>query len=263
MTKTNPLKWCHFESETIQLCVRWYLRYSLSYQDLKEIMQKRGLSVVHTTIYPRGQRYAPKLDEHCRAHLKPTNDSYRVDETYVKVKERWKYLYREVDSEGYTIDFLLCAERDAKAAKRFFCKALMATYTPSPKVINVDGNLAYPSAFEELKDEEILPEIHTLRSRKYLNNIIEQHHRFIKRRVKPGLRFWSFQTAWRDEHDSQGTTPRSSQGRHCLPKLDDCPGVRVGCSNTLSPVPFFCIHVKFATELLLGISKLSTENLPI
>lgn len=102
-----------------------------------------------------------------------------------------------MDSAGNTIDFLLCAKRDSNAAKRFFCKALKATHTPSPRVLNVDGNPAYPSAFEELKDEEILPETSMLRSCKYLNNIVEQDHRFIKRRVKPGLGFWSFQTAWR------------------------------------------------------------------
>ena len=94
MTKTNPFKWRHFESEIILLCVRWYLRYSLSYRDLEEMMQERGLSVDHTTIYRWVQRYAPELDKRCRAHLKPTNDSYRVDETYIKIKGQWKYLYR-------------------------------------------------------------------------------------------------------------------------------------------------------------------------
>ncbi len=197
MTKTNPFKWRHFESEIILLCVRWYLRYSLSYRDLEEMMQERGLSVDHTTIYRWVQRYAPELDKRCRSHLKPTNDSYRVDETYIKIKGQWKYLYRAVDSEGNTIDFLLRAKRDAKAAERFFRKALKASHTPSPRVINVDGNSAYSSAFEELKHEKVLPESCTLRSCKYLNNIIEQDHRFIKRRVKPGLGFWSFQTAWR------------------------------------------------------------------
>ena len=83
MTKTNPLKWRHFESEIILLCVRWDLRYSLSYRDLEEMMQERGLSVDHTTIYRWVQRYAPELDKRCRTHLKPTNDSYRVDETYI------------------------------------------------------------------------------------------------------------------------------------------------------------------------------------
>ncbi len=143
-------------------------------------MQERGLSVDHTTIYRWVQRYAPELDKRCRrVHLKPTNDSYRVDETYVKVRGQWKYLYRAVDSSGNTVDFLLCAKRDSKAAKRFFCKALKSTHTPSPRVINVDGNSAYSSAFEELKDEEVLAETCTLRSCKYLNNIIEQDHRFI------------------------------------------------------------------------------------
>ncbi len=116
---------------------------------------------------------------------------------YIKVKGQWKYLYRAVDSSSNTIEFLLCAKRDSKAAKRFFCKALKSTHTPSLRVIDVDGNSAYSSAFEELKEEELLPQSCTLRSCKYLNNLIEQDHRFIKPRVKPGLGFWSFNTAWR------------------------------------------------------------------
>ena len=96
-----------------------------------------------------------------------------------KVKGQWRYLYRAVDSSGNTIEFLLRANRDTKAAKRFFRKTLKASHTSEPRVINVDGNPAYSSAFEELEDEEILPETCTLRSCNYLNNIIEQDHRFI------------------------------------------------------------------------------------
>ena len=98
MSNQSPFKWRHFESEIILLCVRWYLRYSLSYRDLEEMMAERGLSVDHTTIYCWVQRYAPELDKRCRPHLKATTDSWRVDETYVKVKKVWMYLYRAVDS---------------------------------------------------------------------------------------------------------------------------------------------------------------------
>ncbi|GHO60461.1 hypothetical protein KSB_89360 [Ktedonobacter robiniae] len=89
MTAQHPFKWRHFQSDIILLCVRWYLRYALSYRDLEEMMAGRGLSVDHTTIYHWVQRYAPELNKRCQPHLKPSNDSWRVDETYIKVKKEW------------------------------------------------------------------------------------------------------------------------------------------------------------------------------
>jgi IS6 family transposase len=100
MSKASPFKWRHFQSDLILLCVRWYLRYSLSYRDLEEMMTERGLSVDHTTIYRWVQHYAPELDRRCRPHLNATTDSWRVDETYVKVKGSWTYLSRAVDKDG-------------------------------------------------------------------------------------------------------------------------------------------------------------------
>lgn len=196
MSPTHPFKWRHFEAEIILLCVRWYLRYALSYRDLEEMMQERGLAVDHSTICRWVLRYAPDLDRRCRPHLKPTTDSWRVDETYIRVKGQWKYLYRAVDSQGNTLDFLLRARRNAQAAERFFRKTLGASHTTAPRAITVDKNAAYPSAVEALKQAEQLPAHTLLRQVKYLNNIIEQDHRFIKRRVKPGLGFASFRTAW-------------------------------------------------------------------
>jgi transposase, IS6 family len=177
--------------------VRWYLRYAISYRDLEEMMSERGLSVDHTTIYRWVQAYASELEKRIRPHLRLTNDSYRVDETYVKIKGKWKYLYRAVDSTGQTIDFMLSAKRDARTAKRFFRKMIKAASHSSPRVINVDKNPAYPPAVEQLKEEGTLPNRTQLRQCKYLNNIIEQDHRFIKRRVNPGLGFFSFNTARR------------------------------------------------------------------
>jgi IS6 family transposase len=177
--------------------VRWYLRYALSYRDLEEMMEERGLAIDHTTIYRWVQRYAPELEKRCRPHLRSTNDSYRVDETYVKIKGKWSYLYRAVDSTGQTIDFMLSARRDARAAKRFFRKMLKAPKHQSPRVINVDRSKAYPPAVEELKKEGVFPVTSQLRQCRYLNNLIEQDHRFIKRRVNPGLGFSSFNTARR------------------------------------------------------------------
>jgi transposase, IS6 family len=143
------------------------------------------------------QRYAPELEKRCRSHLKATNDSWRVDETYVKVKKVWMYLYRAVDSQGNTLEFLLSSTRDTQAAKRFFAKALAAPRTSTSRVITVNKNPTYPKAFKELKAEGILPEACELRQSKYLNNLVEQDHRFIKRLVKLGMGFFSSETAWR------------------------------------------------------------------
>ncbi len=102
MDQQNPFKWRHFEAEIILLYLRWYVRYSLSYRDLEKMMRERGLSVDHTTIYRWVQSYAPELEKRCRPHLTMTTDSWRVDETYVKVKKVWMYLYRAVDSASAT-----------------------------------------------------------------------------------------------------------------------------------------------------------------
>jgi len=143
------------------------------------------------------QEYGPELDQRCRPHLSPTNDSWRVDETYIEVKGKQKYLYRAVDSVGNTLDFLLTARRDADAAKRFFRKTLKALHTQTPRVITVDKNAAYPKAINELKTNKELPKKVKLRQKKYLNNIVEQDHRGIKQLVKPGMGFGSFNTARR------------------------------------------------------------------
>jgi transposase-like protein len=198
MRSDSPFKWRrHFEGQIILLCVRWYLRYCLSYRDLKEMMAERGLNLDHTTIYRWVQQYAPDLEQRCRPHLKQTNDSWRVDETYIKVKGQWMYLYRAVDSASNNLEFLLSHTRDTLAAKRFFRKALGAPHIMTPWVINVDQNPAYPKAVAELKAGGQLPQGCQLRPVKYLNNLIEQNHRFIKRLVRAGLGFFSFLTAWR------------------------------------------------------------------
>ena len=197
MISASPFKWRHFEGQIILLCVRWYLRYCLSYRDLEEIMAERGLGIDHTTIYRWVQRYPPELEKRCKPHLKQTTDSWRVDETYFKVKGQWLYLYRAVDSAGNTLEFLLSQIRDTQAAKRFLARALDASHTTTPRVINVDRNPAYPKAVDELKAEGQLPQGCQLRPVKYLNNLIEQDHRFIKRLLKAGLGFFSFSTAWR------------------------------------------------------------------
>ncbi len=111
-------------------------------------MLEWGLTVDHTTVYRWVQAYAPELDQRCRPHLRPTNDSWRVDETYIEVQGEWKYLYRAVDSLGFTLDFMLSAKRDARASVRFFRKAINAEHNQEPRVINVYKNAAYPPAID-------------------------------------------------------------------------------------------------------------------
>lgn len=195
MFTCSLFKWRHFLPEVILLNVRWYCRYALSYRNLEEMMRERGIEVDHSTLNRWVLKYAPELEKRIRPYLQTTNDSWRVDETYIKVKGTWKYLYRAVDSAGNTLDFMLSAKRDGKAAERFFRKVLKAGHTPSPRVITVDKNAAYPKAMETLKGDETLSETTELRQKKYLNNIIEQDHRPMKRLVNAGMGFKSFNTA--------------------------------------------------------------------
>jgi transposase-like protein len=195
MEKENLFKWKHYQPDIILLTVRWYLRYNLSFRNVVEMMEELGLSMAHTTIMRWVHQYGPELDERVRRHLKTTNHSWRVDETYIKVKGQWMYLYRAVDSEGSTIDFYLSETRDTKAAKRFFKKALRSFHVSKPRVITVDKNPAYPIAIEQLKKEKSIPDGMQLRQQKYLNNIVEQDHRFIKKRVRSMLGLKSLRTA--------------------------------------------------------------------
>lgn len=195
MSMNSLFKWRHYQPEIILLCVRWYLKYPLSYRQLEEMMNERGLGVDHTTIYRWVQKYSPELEKRVKPHLSRIGKSWRVDETYIKVKGKWKYLYRAIDSKGNTIDFMLSARRNRSAAYRFFKKILKKQ--DSPQVINTDKNPAYPIAVKQLKSEKLLQQATILRRDKYLNNIIEQDHRFIKKRIKPMLNFKSFQTARR------------------------------------------------------------------
>jgi IS6 family transposase len=187
----------HFADEIIALCVRWYLRFSLSYRDLEELMAERNLSVDHTTVWRWVQRYAPELNRRVRRELKRTGTSWRVDETYVRVAGRWVYLFRAVDSGGATLDFYLSENRDAAAAKQFFGKVLAATNRPRPRVINVDGNPSYPNVVNRLKQEGRLGRRCRCRTCPYLNNIIEQDHRSVKRRINAKQGFRSLEGARR------------------------------------------------------------------
>jgi transposase-like protein len=191
----NSFHWKHYEGEIILLNVRWYSSYDLSYRDLVEMMGERCLNLAHTTIMRWVHQYAPEIDKKIRPYLKRTGKSWRVDETYIKVKGKWTYLYRAVDKEGNTLDFVLRAKRDAKAASRFFKKTLKANHTQTPRVINVDKNPALSCAIDNLKNDDFLPTKTVFRQVKFLNNIVEQDHRFIKKITKPALGFQSCRTA--------------------------------------------------------------------
>jgi transposase, IS6 family len=197
ITPNNPFKGRQHPGEVIILGVRWYLRYPLSYEHVAELLAERGAEVDASCIWRWVQAYAPELNKRCRPHLKPTNKSYRIDETYIKVKGEDKYLYRALDSSGQTIDFLLTAKRDTAAAKRFLRKAIDASGNPMPRVMNVDKNPAYPAAVEALKADGSLPVRVALRQCKYLNNLIEQDHRTVKKRVWLAKGYGSFRSAWR------------------------------------------------------------------
>lgn len=160
-------------------------------------MRERGLDVDHSTVFRWVQRYAPEFNKRIRQHLKMSGTSYRVDETYIKVGKSCKYLYRAVDKEGQTIEFMLSAKRDVSAAQRFFKRMVRAEHRRLTFAISVDKNAAYPEAFTTSQAERIVPQDCKLRRVKYLNNVIEQDHRFIKKKVRASQCFKHFHTAER------------------------------------------------------------------
>jgi transposase, IS6 family len=193
--KKKPFKGRQFTAEVILWAVRWYLQFPLSYRDLERMLSDRGVQVDHTTLFRWIQAYAQELDKRVRPQLRMTNGSWRVDETSIRVKGEWLYLYRAVDAAGQTIDFLLSVKRDATAAKRFSRKALKQSHTVSPRTITVDKNAAYPVATKAMKRAGELWRFAKLRQVKFLNNIVKLDHRRIKRLVRPGLGFKSFVSA--------------------------------------------------------------------
>ena len=191
---SNPspvlFKRCHFDQEIILLCVRWYLTYKLSYRDLQAILAERDIDLAHTTIMRWVQRYVPQFTKQWQRYARPVGGSWRIDETYIKIKGNWAYLYRGVDKDGQTIDFFLSARRDIAAAKRFLQQAIEKCGVPQK--ITLDGYAASHVAVGELQEEGNLPAKLLVRTNRYLNNVIEQDHRRVKQRVRPMLGFKCF-----------------------------------------------------------------------
>jgi transposase-like protein len=183
----------HFQKDMILQSIRWYLAYSLSYRDIQELMQERGFSVDHSTINRWVIHYSPQLEAAFRRKKKRSGNRWRIDESYIKVKGQWKYYYRAVDKQGNTLDFLLSATRDTRAALRFLRKALKENGKPS--LVNIDQSGANHAGLKQLnRDNKTRIKI---RQCKYLNNILEQDHRRIKRLTRPMLGFKNFHAAQR------------------------------------------------------------------
>lgn len=183
----------HYPVDIIAQYVCWYLAYSLSLRNLEEIMAERGIAVDHSTLHHWVIRLAPLLDKVFHRHERTVGRRWRMDETYIKIKGQWRYLYRAVDSNGQTIDFLLTAKRDAVAALRFFRKAIRQH--GEPEVVTIDKSGANTAALATLNAGKPAKEIITVRQSLYLNNLVEQDHRNIKCRTRPMLGFKSFRRA--------------------------------------------------------------------
>lgn len=187
----KALKRLHYPLEVILLCVRWYAAYPLSLRHLEEMMAERGVAVDHATVHRWALKLLPVLSKVFRARKRTVGKSWRMDETYIKVNGCWKYLYRAVDKLGQTVDFLLTAKRDLAAARRFFERAIDGNGVPEK--ITIDKSGANTAAVQSLINDSGLSI--ELRQCKYLNNIVEQDHRAIKRRTRPMLGFKEFRSA--------------------------------------------------------------------
>jgi len=183
-----------FCAEVIELYVRWYLTYRLSYRDLSAMMQERDVAVSHTTIMRWVQHHVPEFERRWARFARPINSSWRMDETAVSVRGRWNYLYRAVDRDGKSVHSLLSADRSIDSAQEFFRQAVKVTES-WPQKINLDGNAASHRGLRLLRAEDPRWQLVTVRSRRYLNNIVEQDHRAVKRRCAPMLGLKSFRTA--------------------------------------------------------------------
>jgi putative transposase len=196
MTTLNPavarvLKRLHYPLDVILMCVRWYVACPLSLRHIEEMVAERGICVDHSTVHRRALKLLPVLEKALRRRRRPVGKSWRMDETYIRVKGEWRYLYRAVDKDGNTIDFLLRAHRDKAAARRYFEKSIGQNGVP--ETVTIDKSGANLAALEAINDDRETPI--KIRQSKYLNNLVEQDHRAIKRRTRTMLGFKTFRCA--------------------------------------------------------------------
>src|SRR5271166_5044431 len=221
-------KWRQFEPEVILLAVGWYLRFSLSYRDVEELLAERGLHADHVTVWRWVQRYARRWNYVCAVvSNRPATVGGSTRPTSGSRVSGCIYTALWTDSTGATIDFLLWAKRDAAAAERFLAKALSGATHPAPRVINTDKHAGYPPAIVQLKSEAALERNCRHRPVQYLNNVLEQDHRAIKRRINASQHFRSFWGAWR--------TIAGYEAIHMIRKRQACEGAPgwEGCSDAL------------------------------
>lgn len=189
-------KGVQFPRSVILYAVFFYVRYAVSYRDLEEIMEERGVIVDHATLNRWVVKFAPLIAASAQSRKRPTAKSWRMDETYIKVKGKWTYLYRAVDRDGQTLDFMLSERRDLASARRFFRRAMAANGGPDRVVIDKSGaNLAGLQAVNVILKFTGYGRTVEILQVKYLNNILEQDHRFIKRITRPMMGFKAFHSA--------------------------------------------------------------------
>jgi transposase-like protein len=184
-----------FSAETIELCVRWYITYRLSYRNLAAMMAERDVIVSHTTILRWVLRYVPEYERRWARFAQPPGSSWRMDETAVNVRGGRHYLYRAVDKTGKSVASLLCNDRSMKSAQAFFRSAIAHGRVRWPAKINIDGNKATLLGLRLLGEEDGRWRRVEVRACRYLNNVVEQDHRAIKQRCAPMLGLTSFHSA--------------------------------------------------------------------
>jgi transposase-like protein len=241
-----------YPPEVIEICVRWYITYRLSYRDLVAMIAERGVTVSHTTILRWVLRYVPEYEKRWARYARPVNSSWRVDETAISIRGKNQYLYRAVDRRGKSVDHLLCADRSRDAAQAFFRKTVITCSGQWPRTVNLDGNAASHLALRLLCQEDARWQCVTVRDRRYLNNIIEQDHRAIKGRCASMLGFKSPQTAavtlsgielahrirkrqFRVDLWEQGRSARSPSLKQLWDRALTAEPVPAGCLSNISP----------------------------
>ncbi|MGF6292551.1 IS6 family transposase [Paraburkholderia youngii] len=185
------LKRLHYPLDVMLLCVRWYVAYPLSLRHLEQMMAERGIAVDHSTVHRWALKLLPVLEKAFRRRKRTVSKSWRMDETYIRIRGEWRYLYRSVDKAGNTVDFLLRARRDKAAARAYFEKAI--DQNGAPETVTLDKSGSNLAALQAINARRNLPI--KVRQKKHLNNIVEQDHRAIKRRTRPMLGFKKFRCA--------------------------------------------------------------------